>query len=217
MRTNGRFICVEGLDGAGKTTQLGKLRDWLESQGHDVVLTREPGGTAVAEVLRGLLLDPHLGETLDPITELLIVFAARRQHLTQKIRPALAEGKWVLCDRFVDSSYAYQKVPHGLSDRLWDVLMDEVVRDCQPNAVLFYDLPDAVAAERLGMRPGKSDRMDQQKVYFHRNVAAALRSRLSDNTHIEIDADGDVATVHQRTLAALHTVLGIDANASHLL
>lgn len=210
-----RFIVTEGLDGAGKTTQLEKIHEWLVSRGQEVLVTREPGGTQVAEILRRLLLDPHLEEPLDPITELLVVFAARRQHIIQKIRPALAEGKWVLCDRYVDSSYAYQKVPNGLSDRLWDVLIDEVVQDCMPDVILFYDLPDTVAKERLGKRQGKSDRMDQQKVDFHRTVATALRSRLGDNTHVEIDADGDIDTVHQRTIEALQLILKTRMTEGH--
>ena len=142
--STGRFITFEGIDGAGKTTHLDALeRAWREA-GHEVVRTREPGGTPLAEQLRGLFLH----EPMDSLTEALLVFAARRDHLTQVIEPALARGAWVLCDRFTDATYAYQSGGRGMSAERIGELEQWVHPDLQPDLTLLFDVPPDVAEAR---------------------------------------------------------------------
>lgn len=181
----GLFITLEGPEGAGKSTNREYLAERLRSHGVDVVLTREPGGTPLAERIRELLLAPS-GERMDADTELLLVFAARAQHLAEVIRPALARGAVVLCDRFTDATYAYQGGGRGLSVERIAVLEDFVQGDLRPDLTLVFDLPVEVGLARASAR-GRLDRFEQEdrvffdavrSTYLNRAAAAPERYRL---------------------------------------
>lgn len=168
----GRFISFEGIDGAGKSTQHAWLVERLKAQGRTVVATREPGGTALGEKLRSLLLsDPmHLE------TEALLMFAARREHVFQVIEPALARGDWVVCDRFVDASFAYQGGGRGLEWAKLENLAEWVLGSMRPDLTLIFDAPVAIAQQRLHAATNAPDRFEQeQAVFFERVRAAYLR------------------------------------------
>jgi dTMP kinase len=174
--STGRFITFEGIDGAGKTTHLDALeRAWREA-GHEVVRTREPGGTPLAEQLRGLFLH----EPMDSLTEALLVFAARRDHLTQVIEPALARGAWVLCDRFTDATFAYQGGGRGFDLKVLSTLETWVQGARQPDLTFLFDLPPAVAAARLaGAR--QPDRFEAQDHAFFERVREMYLTRMAQH------------------------------------
>lgn len=170
---NNRFITFEGLDGAGKSTQIARAADCLRARGHRLLLTREPGGTPLGEALRGLLLH----ETMHADTEALLMFAARREHLAQVIEPALAGGDWVLCDRFTDASFAYQGGGRGIEAKRLEVLERWVQRGLQPGLTLLFDLPCEVAAKRLAASGGDPDRFEREQGDFFNRVRAAYLAR----------------------------------------
>ena len=170
---NTRFITFEGMDGAGKSTQIARTADWLRARGHAVLLTREPGGTPLGESLRGLLLH----EAMHPDTEALLMFAARREHLAQVIEPALGRGDWVLCDRFTDASFAYQGGGRGLDTARLEALEAWVQRGLQPGLTLLFDLPCEVAAQRLAASGGDPDRFEREQSDFFNRVRAAYLAR----------------------------------------
>lgn len=171
----GRFVTVEGSEGAGKTTQLALLRDVLERAGCRVTLTREPGGTKLGEELRALLLD-HRDDGMALTTETLLMFAARAEHLERVIRPALAAEHWVLCDRFTDATYAYQGGGRGLPIAQIAVLENWVQGDLRPDLTLLLDLPVAVGLARVGKR-GAADRFERETVEFFERVRAVYLDR----------------------------------------
>lgn len=170
---NTRFITFEGMDGAGKSTQIARTADWLRARGHAVLLTREPGGTPLGESLRALLLH----QAMHPDTEALLMFAARREHLAQVIEPALARGEWVLCDRFTDASFAYQGGGRGLATEKLGQLEAWVQEGLQPDLTLLFDLPVDVAAQRMAGAARALDRFEQEKTDFHERVRAAYLAR----------------------------------------
>ncbi len=165
----GRFITLEGIDGAGKSTQHGWLVEHLRAQGREVVATREPGGTPLGEKLRALLLaDPmHLE------TEALLMFAARREHIEQVIEPALARGAWVVCDRFTDASLAYQGGGRGLPMEKLDILASWVLGTLKPDLTLLFDAPVEVAMQRLRANTPHPDRFEQEQQGFFERVRSA--------------------------------------------
>lgn len=165
----GRFISFEGIDGAGKSTQHTWLVSYLRNQGRTVVATREPGGTPLGEKLRALLL----AEPMHLETEALLMFAARREHVAQVIEPALARGDWVVCDRFVDASFAYQGGGRGLNWEKLEVLADWVLGDLQPDLTLIFDAPVAVAQQRLHAATSQPDRFEQEQAEFFERVRSA--------------------------------------------
>jgi dTMP kinase len=167
----GRFITVEGIEGVGKTTNLEFIRRLLEEHGKELVLTREPGGTALGEEIRGLLLD-HRHDGMCADAELLLMFAARAEHLARVIRPALAAGKWVLCDRFTDATYAYQGGGRGLGFDRVAVLADWVHRGLRPDLTLLFDLPVELGLKRVGLR-NQADRFEKEEVAFFERVRNA--------------------------------------------
>jgi len=169
----GRFITLEGVDGAGKSTHLSWLVNHLRAQGRTVVQTREPGGTPLGEKLRELLL--HLSMQLE--TEALLMFAARREHLAQIILPALERGDWVVCDRFTDASFAYQGGGRGLSNAKLSQLENWVQEGFQPDLTLLFDLPIEVAAQRMAGAARPLDRFEREKADFHERVRAAYLAR----------------------------------------
>ncbi len=169
----GKFITFEGIDGAGKSTHIAWLIGRLEAAGHRVVATREPGGTPLGEKLRHLLLS----EPMHLETETLLMFAARREHLDKLIEPALAEGKWVVSDRFTDATYAYQGGGRGLSrDKLLQ-LEAWVHGGFQPDLTLVFDLDPAIAAARLGGTGNAPDRFEREPAEFFRAVRGAYLER----------------------------------------
>lgn len=173
----GRFISFEGIDGAGKSTQHTWLVDHLRRQGKTVVATREPGGTPLGEKLRALLL----AEPMHLETEALLMFAARREHVAQVIEPALARGDWVICDRFVDASFAYQGGGRGLAWERLQSLRDWVLGDLQPDLTLIFDAPVEIAQKRLHAATANPDRFEQEQAAFFERVRAAYLRIATEN------------------------------------
>jgi dTMP kinase len=196
----GLFVTVEGIDGAGKSTHLAALRAWFQQRGHEVVGTREPGGTELAEALRELVLH----RSMDPLTEALLVFAARRDHLVQVIEPALARGAVVVCDRFTDASFAYQGGGRGFDAGVLATLEGWVQQGRQPDLTLWFDLPAAEAARRRAAARAP-DRFEAQDVAFFERVIAGYAAReAADRRRFEhIDARAEPAAVWQQVEAAL--------------
>lgn len=171
----GYFITFEGGEGTGKSTQLALAREALEQKGIKVCVTREPGGTELAEEIRGVLLSPR-SETVDPTTELLLMFAARAQHLAQLIVPAIDRGEWVLCDRFTDATYAYQHGGRGIPADKIAVLERLVQVGFQPDLTLLFDAPIDISLQRMRDR-GTLDRFEQEGLEFMQGVRSAYLSR----------------------------------------
>jgi dTMP kinase len=184
----GRFITFEGIDGAGKTSHIDSTVRWLQARGHDVLVTREPGGTPLAETLRELVL--HAG--MDALTEALLVFAARRDHLVHSIEPALAAGQTVVCDRFTDASFAYQGAGRGFDRQVLTQLEQWVQQGRQPDLTLWFDLPAAVAAERRAA-VRTPDRFESQDLHFFERVrdGYAQRCAAAPERFRRVDALGD--------------------------
>ncbi|MDR2858671.1 MAG: dTMP kinase [Novosphingobium sp.] len=206
----GRFITLEGGEGAGKSTQARLLAEALRARGIDALTTREPGGTAGAEVIRGLLLGLE-GEGWNPRAEALLFAAARSDHVERLIRPALAAGTWVICDRFLDSSRAYQGDGSGLSDE--DILALHRIgsRGLLPDLTLLLEVPPAIAAERLAARdPEGADRIGGRTAAYHARVAMAFArfAGAEPQRFARIDAGGACGNVHAAIMAALAPLLG---------
>lgn len=199
-KARGRFITLEGIDGAGKSSHLERLADRLRATGREVLVTREPGGTPLAEALRELLL----GRPMDALTESLLVFAARRDHLQQVIEPALARGAIVLCDRFTDATFAYQGGGRGFDEAVLAQLETWVQGSRQPDLTLWFDLPARIAAERRAAAR-TPDRFETQDAAFFERVAAAYAKRrdAAPERFVVIDALGDRDAVWQRIAEAL--------------
>lgn len=173
----GRFITVEGTEGVGKSTNLAFIQQWLESQGHAVLVTREPGGTPLAEEVRALLLAPR-EEPVAPTAELLLIFAARAQHLEQVVKPALARGTWVLCDRFTDSTYAYQGGGRGFDQSAIAELETLVQGQLRPDLTLILDIDVQAGLARASAR-SEPDRFEGEAVAFFERVRAVYRALAS--------------------------------------
>lgn len=169
----GKFITLEGIDGAGKSTHLNWLVERLRDMGKTVVQTREPGGTPLGEKLRALLLS----EPMHIETEALLMFAARREHLSQVILPALERGDWVVCDRFTDASFAYQGGGRGLAETKLSVLEQWVQEGMNPDLTLLFDVPTNVAQGRMTGAGRDLDRFEQEKQDFHERVRAVYLAR----------------------------------------
>ena len=195
-----RFITLEGGEGVGKTTNLAFIEDYLTSRGIDLLKTREPGGTPLGERIRGLLLD---SDAMNNATELLLVFAARAQHISEVIRPALAAGRWVLCDRFTDASYAYQGGGRDIDTSVIEFLEQWVQAELQPDLTLLLDTPIEVGMSRVRQR-GVADRFESEQFDFFEKVRMAYLKRADQYpTRIkQVDASGDLESV--RANIALH-------------
>ncbi len=170
--SRGRFITLEGIEGAGKSTVASYILEWLQARGQPAVLTREPGGTPLAERVRELVLKPD-GEAIPADAEMLLMFAARSVHLANLIRPALARGDWVVCDRFTDATRAYQGGGRGLQRSAIETLAQLVHADLQPDLTLLLDLPVATGMARARARRGQTDRFEQEQAAFFERVRAA--------------------------------------------
>lgn len=202
--TRGRFITLEGGEGAGKTSALSTIRVWLEGHGRQVVMSREPGGTPAAEQIREMLLDPG-GAPLAPLSELLLMFAARNENLEQVIRPALAAGKDVICDRFTDASHAYQGAGRGLGHPVVDRLAAIVQGDLEPDLTLLLDIPVETGLARIQQRDQSPDRMEQNKPEFLERVRQNYleRARCYPERIVIIDARPDWSEVQAAIVVAL--------------
>ena len=201
----GRFITLEGGEGVGKSTNLARVVGWLEARGVEVVRTREPGGTPRAEAIRRLLLDPEEPEPLDDDAELLLVFAARAQHLAQVIRPALARGAWVVCDRFTDATFAYQGGGRGIDSARIAELEAFVQRGLSPDLTLLLDMPMTAAQRRLDQRGERRDRFEQEHAEFFESVRQAYLARAESEPQrfAVIDASGSREVVGEQIESVL--------------
>lgn len=181
MSEPGRFLTVEGIEGVGKSTQVPRLAHALTARGIDCVLTREPGGTPLAEKIRELVLSPG-AEVLPDAAELLLMFAARSMHLQNLIEPALAAGRWVICDRFTDATYAYQGAGRGMAQETISQLERLVQGALRPDLTLLLDLPVAVGLARAQQRSGgaaasATDRFEREQLQFFERVRAGYLAR----------------------------------------
>jgi dTMP kinase len=200
----GLFVTIEGIEGVGKTTALKFIQNYLTQQKIAFIATREPGGTLVAEQIREILLKPDSGEPMAIETELLLMFACRAQHLANLIKPALAEGRWVVSDRFVDASYAYQGGGRGFNMEQIALLEQWVVGSLRPDATILLDAPPALGMARAKRR-GIHDRIEQEKIDFFERVRAVYLARAKEDAqrfHI-LDAADPLAQVQ----AGIKTVL----------
>ncbi len=199
----GKFITFEGIDGAGKSSHVEWLAEWLRNQGKVVHVTREPGGTELGEKLRALLLS----EPMHLETETLLMFAARREHLARLIEPALQRGDWVVCDRFSDATYAYQGGGRGLDRAKFLALEHWVHEQVQPNLTLLFDLPLDIARERIVLANRKLDKFEQERVDFHDRVRQAYLERAQSNPgRIQvIDANNTIENI-RKTLEKIVSV-----------
>jgi len=201
------FITLEGCEGVGKSTALSFISDFLAKHAIDVVLTREPGGTDIGESIRNILLTETL-EPMTPETELLLLFAARAQHIAQVVRPALAKGRWVLSDRFTDASFAYQGGGRGVDMAFIQQLADHVQADTKPDLTLLLDAPVAVGLSRMQQR-GKKDRIEQEDISFFERVRDVYlaRAKAAPNRFVIIDASQDLANVQADLARALKEIV----------
>lgn len=202
----GRLIVLEGGEGAGKSTHARFVCDWLAQQGRKSVLTREPGGSPLAEAIRELVLR-RWPEGMDAATELLLMFAARAAHLHALIRPALAAGQDVVCDRFVDATYAYQGAGRGMREADIDTLAGLVLRRLRPDLVLLLDLDPATGAERVRGR-GTGNRFDDEVMAFQRRVRKAYLRRAAEapRRYRVIDAAREPGAVQRDIAQALEAL-----------
>ncbi len=203
----GRFITLEGGEGAGKTSNLRAITQRLQERGIDYVVTREPGGTPLAEDIRALLLRHH-EERMCEMTELLLIFAARAQHLDQVIRPALQAGKWVVSDRFTDATYAYQGGGRGLNQYTIASLESLVQGTLRPDLTIILDLAPLIGLERARKR-ASLDRFEQEKLEFFDRVRASYceRAAAEPDRCVLIDASRTLEEVQRDVLSALERVL----------
>lgn len=204
---NGLFITFEGNDGSGKTTISKMAYEKLKEAGYPVIYTREPGGIDIAEQIRHIILDPE-NMAMDARCEALLYAASRRQHLVEKVLPALAENKIVLCDRFIDSSLAYQGVARGIGvEEVMDINAF-AIEGHMPQATIFLSVSLETGLQRVAGR-GNLDRLDQESMDFHKNVAKGyeiVKERFKERMHI-IDANQDVACVLKDTMTALEEII----------
>jgi dTMP kinase len=194
------FITFEGVEGCGKSTQLRLLDERLRAAGRDVRATREPGGTPLGERLRALLLDGARAP-LDPLAEWLLFEADRRQHLTEVIRPALAAGAWILCDRFSDSTEAYQSAGRGLDSAFIDAVDGRVRDGIRPDLTLLYDLDAEEGLARTRRRDARTDRFESEELAFHERVRRRFLeiARREPDRVVIVPAHGDAAAVFAET------------------
>lgn len=203
--SKGIMIAFEGSDGAGKSTAMAHVYEELLKRGFPVITTREPGGSPLSEQIRNILLDPE--NEVDPKTEALLYAASRRQHLVSTILPALEEGKIVLCDRFLDSSIAYQGFGRDLNAKTIEHLNDFGLEGFRPDATLFFELDRETSAKRINLR-GNLNRLDQEKEAFFSRVADGFEAILK--THPEycrIDASASIEDVANQTMKQVDRLL----------
>ncbi|MDX1572682.1 MAG: dTMP kinase [Methylophaga sp.] len=205
---NGKFISLEGIEGAGKSTQLAFIADYLRARGIDVLVTREPGGTQLGEQIRELLLTPRDEKMVDD-AELLLMFAARVQHLQQTILPALHRGQWVVSDRFVDATFAYQGGGRQISHERIDSLADWSLQGVTTDLTFLFDLPVALGLDRVGRRGNIKDRFEREKNSFFDQVRQRyLQVAEAEPDRVKIiDAAQSVDNIQQQLTGYLHQLL----------
>ena len=206
----GRFITVEGGEGAGKSTQVDLLMTALDRAGIAVTRTREPGGSEGGEAIRRLLLD-GAEERWDAVAEALLLYAARREHVMRLILPALQQGRWVVCDRFADSTLAYQGYGRGLPLADLSALHRIALDDFSPDLTLVLDLPVSLGLARAAARAGSADRFERLDPSFHERLREGFRRIAADNPRrcVLIDASGERGAVHTAVLDAVAARLGV--------
>ncbi len=204
MPRKGRFIVLEGGDGAGKSSQAKMLSLALNKLGHKTVLTREVGGSDGAEAIRHLWLHGGKFHKWDSLTELLLVMAARRDHLVKKIWPALQTGKWVISDRYFDSTFAYQGAGQGLPPTVIQKIYAMIAGKFMPDLVIILDVPEKTGAERMKQR--KLDRFELRNQKFHRKIRKSYLERAKRNpkTHVVLDASLSIDALHKVILQTLN-------------
>ena len=212
----GRFLSIEGLDGVGKSTQLPRIENWLRHAGVRTLVTREPGGTPLGESLRAVLLDPRF-TGMSPVAELLVMFAARAEHLAKVIAPAIEEGVWVLCERFTDATFAYQGGGRDIDSVRIEALEESVQGDIRPDLVLVLDLPAEIGLARAerrrqnptnsadgpvesGFEDGSADRFERENLEFFRRVRETYLARAHEQPerYAVVDASADMTTITER-------------------
>ncbi|MCH2336091.1 MAG: dTMP kinase [Pseudomonadales bacterium] len=199
--TRGRFITLEGIEGVGKTTNIEFLRELLEQKGIDALVTREPGGTPLAEDVRKVLLETR-DESMDPITESLLIFAARSQHVSTVIQPALNVGRWVLCDRYTDATYAYQGGGRGVALETLERLAEFAQGSLWPDLTIYLDAPVDQALARIANRqPDRFETEDSE--FFARVRARYLAIAESEERMVLIDATQSIEAVRLRLVSAI--------------
>lgn len=198
-----QFITLEGMDGAGKTTHMAFIQAYLRQQGIDFIATREPGGTPLGEALRALLLNTPMHAQ----TEALLMFAARAEHLAQVIRPALAQGRWVLSDRFTDASFAYQSGGRQMPAAQLEALEAWLHADLQPDLTILLDVPLETSMARLAANR-TLDRFEQEKADFHARVRQAYLTRAAQNPKrfVVLDASGTIEAIQAQLVSVLQAV-----------
>jgi dTMP kinase len=205
----GLFITIEGPEGAGKTTIITMLANKLESEGFNVLQTREPGGIEIAEQIRNVILAPE-NTAMDPRTEALLYAAARRQHLIEKIKPALQQGAVILCDRFIDSSLAYQGYARGLGIDEVYTINQFAVEDMMPKLTLYFDIEPELGLERIAQHKGREiNRLDLEALDFHKRVRTGyqlLQKRFPERIY-QIDASQSVDDVFSQALRKIKELL----------
>jgi len=210
MNRSGSFISFEGGEGSGKSTQVALLQKELHSRGHEVVLTREPGGTPTGEMIRDILQHNASGEDICAPAEIMLFAASRAQHVAHVIRPALERGAWVLCDRFVDSSLAYQAGGREIDLETVLHINETALAGCWPECTIWYDVSESAAQSRMIERGGAPDRIESEQKDFHRRVADMYRqlaARFPERIH-RIDADPSISEVSRATIAIMKQVFG---------
>lgn len=191
----GYFITFEGGDGAGKSTQISKLKEYLQSKGFDVIITREPGGTDIGEKIRNIILDPENKE-MDAVTEAMLYAASRAQHVAQVIKPAIDDGKIVICDRFIDSSIAYQGFGRGLGNSV-SIINSYAVGEYMPDKTVLLKLKPQFGSKRISDR--EKDRIELEAVSFHQAVFDGYEAleKIYPERIIGIDATGTIDEIHE--------------------
>jgi dTMP kinase len=208
--TQGRFISFEGGEGAGKSTQLKRVAARLKAAGQEVVATREPGGSPGAESIRELVLN-GAADRWSPVTETLLMYAARRDHVERVIRPALTRGAWVVCDRFADSTRAYQGAAGGTDPALIAALETYILEETRPDLTLIFDLPVEVGLERAQARAGAEMRFESKGQAFHERLREGFLSiaKAEPDRCAVIDATGSLDEVEARVWAAVDGRLSV--------
>ncbi|PHS30136.1 MAG: dTMP kinase [Methylophaga sp.] len=204
----GKFITIEGIEGAGKSTQLAFIQKYLDEQGQSLTVTREPGGTELGEQIRELLLTPRpQGMAVD--TELLLMFAARAEHIEQVIQPALDRGDWVLSDRFTDATFAYQGGGRGISQQRITEIADWTLKGLQPDLTFLFDLPVEVGQQRVLSRNEGVDRFEQEKVDFFQRIKECYLERAQhDPSRMKIiDANQSITDIQIQLSTLLDSLL----------
>ncbi|CAN8142369.1 Thymidylate kinase [uncultured Thiomicrorhabdus sp.] len=207
----GKFITLEGSEGAGKSTNLAYLAERLQALGLEVITTREPGGTDIGEKIRGLLLDPE-NSAMHQDTELLLMFAARAQHIREKILPAIERGAWVISDRFTDASFAYQGAARGMGFERIAEIENWVQQGFAPDLTLVFDLPIEIGMQRVASRGEQTDRFEQEQKDFFEKVRAAYlqRAEAAPRRYAVLDASQNLAAVQQQIRLQLNDKLAME-------